>query len=124
MTCIRALILVFLIYPVLSQEVVRAEPVNTASKIEGLVAEDRAAICEMIKRQLDAFRQDDAETAFSLAAPSIQYLFSTPKRFMIMVKRSYRPVNRSAIVEFRAIREVEAKGLIHLVISRGSTEIL
>ena len=51
MTFLRALILVFLIYPALIQEVARAQSVNTIPiMIEDLAAQDRAAIGEGIKK--------------------------------------------------------------------------
>ena len=47
-----------------------------------------------IQGQLAAFAKDDAELAFSFAAPSIQAVFKTPQNFVDMVIRSYPVVYR------------------------------
>ena len=62
---------------------------------------DRAATRTVIKRQLEALRQDDAVGAFALASPEIQAKFETPERFMTMVHTWYRPVYRPRQVVFR-----------------------
>jgi hypothetical protein len=71
--------------------------------------EERAEIRDIITRQIDAFRMDDAETAFSLAAPGIRRTFITPERFMIMVRAGYQAVYRPRVVEFRDIVSFEDK---------------
>ena len=50
--------------------------------------------------QLDAFARDDAQAAFSFAAPSIQAVFGTPQRFLQMVRSGYPAVYRAAGVTF------------------------
>ena len=55
---------------------------------------DRGAMRSVVERQIDAFRRNDAEAAYSFAAPSIQALFPAPDRFMSMVRESYAPVYR------------------------------
>ena len=69
-----------------------------------LSAADRASIREVITRQLDAFRHDDAETAFGFASPGIQHQFGTPGRFLDMVRRAYPAVHRPRAVEFTNLR--------------------
>jgi len=59
----------------------------------------------LIERQLDAFARDDAEGAYSLAAPGIQALFTDSETFLAMVRRSYAPVYRHRSVEFGAFAE-------------------
>lgn len=46
----------------------------------------------VIRGQIDAFQADDAETAFSYAAPGIQQRFANPARFVAMVRQSYATV--------------------------------
>ena len=58
------------------------------------------AIEKTISGQLDAFARNDAKTAFSFAAPSIQRQFGDPDRFMTMVMRGYPMVYRPSSVEF------------------------
>ena len=62
--------------------------------------EDARAIREVIQTQLAAFRRDDAQAAFALAAPSVRRIFRTPQRFMAMVMADYRPVYRPDKVSF------------------------
>lgn len=55
---------------------------------------DRAAIRDVIERQLQAFQRDDAAAAYALAAPRIKEAFSSEERFMEMVRQGYPPVHR------------------------------
>jgi hypothetical protein len=59
-----------------------------------------ASIQDVIRSQIDAFLQDDFETAFTYASPGIQSLFGTPERFGTMVRNGYPMVWRPADVEF------------------------
>lgn len=63
-------------------------------------ASDRAAIRDVITRQIQAFQHDDAATAFSFASPSIQRQMGTPERFLDLVQTHYRPVYRPHSTEF------------------------
>jgi len=54
----------------------------------------------VIERQIQAFLQDDALTAYSFAAPSIQSQYPDPARFFDMVKRGYAPVYRPSSYSF------------------------
>jgi len=69
-----------------------AEPAVTAA--------DFAEIRAVIQRQLDAFRRDDAQSAFALASPGVQQAFGTPERFLDVVRSAYRPMLRPANVAF------------------------
>ena len=57
-----------------------AEPVDTAQSI--------------IQNQIQAFLNDDAETAYSFASPQIRQKFPDKSIFFDMVKRGYTPVYR------------------------------
>jgi hypothetical protein len=46
----------------------------------------------IIERQIDAFLKDDAETAYSFAAPGIKARYPDKDAFFAMVKKSYQPV--------------------------------
>jgi ketosteroid isomerase-like protein len=61
---------------------------------------DAAAVREVIEAQLDAFRRDDAQRAFSFAAPNIRSQFGTAENFMEMVRTSYAVVHRPSSVKF------------------------
>lgn len=64
---------------------------------------DRAAIREVIRRQLDAFRREDGQAAFSYASPEIQRQFGTPEAFMRMVKHGYPHVYEAREADFREL---------------------
>ncbi len=66
-----------------------------------ITATDRLAIRRVIVRQLEAFRRDDPETAFSLASPDIQAQFRTVKTFIATVRKSFEPLYRPRSVLFR-----------------------
>ncbi len=58
-----------------------------------------------IEAQIDAFRRDDADVAYSYAAPSIKSMFPDPNAFLEMVKRGYRPVYRPQSYTFGRFAE-------------------
>lgn len=74
-----------------------------------LAIEDVAYIRNMIIGQIDAFRKDDAEKAFSYAAPKIRRIFRTPEVFLHMVRKSYQSVYRPQTYKFRTIRRIDGK---------------
>lgn len=67
---------------------------------------DRAAIRDVIGRQVEAFRRDDGESAFGFASPAIQRMFGSSEIFMDMVRQGYRPVYRPQVFDFREIVEL------------------
>ena len=66
---------------------------------------DQAAIRSVITDQIDAFRRDDAASAFSLAAPAIQGMFQTPGDFIEMVRRGYAAVYRPRSFDFTSLTQ-------------------
>ncbi|MBX9930273.1 MAG: DUF4864 domain-containing protein [Methylobacterium sp.] len=48
-----------------------------------------------VERQIEAFRKDDAATAYAQAAPAIQSMFPSPDSFIAMVRSGYKPVYRA-----------------------------
>ena len=79
----------------------------TWAQEQELTAADHTAIRTVIERQLEAFRQDDADAAFAFASPMIQAKFGTPEVFLNMVKTSYQPVYRPRYVAFRDLHMVQ-----------------
>ena len=65
-----------------------------------VTAEEVAEIRAVIHRQIDAFRRDDALSAFALVSPGVQEAFGTPERFLAAVRVSYSAVYRPAQVAF------------------------
>jgi len=70
---------------------------------------DRAAIRDVIGRQVEAFSRDDGDAAFGLASPGIQDMFGTPGTFMDMVRRAYQPVYRPRAFEFGDVVELNGQ---------------
>ena len=61
---------------------------------------ESSGIRDVITRQLDAFRHDDAAAAFAFATPDLQARFGSAARFLDMVRQSYQPVYRARQAEF------------------------
>src|SRR5260370_22016953 len=72
-------------------------------------ADDVAAAQNVIRSKLDAFGRDDAERAYSYAAPAIQKIFPQAEIFMSMVRNSYAPVYRHKSFEFGEVRASDGK---------------
>ncbi len=70
---------------------------------------DRAAIQDIIGKQVDAFARDDGDAAFGLASPTIQGMFGSSDVFMDMVRQGYRPVYRPRSFDFREIVELNGQ---------------
>ena len=81
-----------------------------AAQAPPISADDRAAIRGVIQGQVEAFRRDDSDAAFSYASPAIRGLFGQPEIFMDMVRQGYQPVYRPQAFEFGEI--VTLHGLI------------
>lgn len=65
-----------------------------------LSAADARAVQLVVRAQLEAFADDDAELAFSFAAVPIRTMFGTPENFLRMVRSGYPVVYRPATVTF------------------------
>jgi hypothetical protein len=82
---------------------------NGAAAGEPLSPGDRDAIRAVIESQIAAFRRDDADGAFSFAAPFIREKFGDAATFIEMVRGGYRPVYRPSEVVFR---DIDATGTL------------
>lgn len=91
------------------------------SGAQDVATADAQAIRKVIEAQLDAFAADDAERAFSFAAPVIRQIFGTPERFMAMVRRGYPVVYRPASVAFLRpeVAEGEVQQAVQMQDARG-----
>ena len=74
----------------------------------GVTADDVVEIRAVINHQIDAFRRDDARSAFALVSPDVQEAFGTPERFLDAVRVSYRAVYRPARVRFLGLTVIGA----------------
>ena len=70
---------------------------------------DRAAIRDIIGKQVEAFQRDDGPAAFGYASPAIQGMFGTPEIFMDMVRQGYPPVYRPRAFDFREIVDLHGQ---------------
>jgi hypothetical protein len=70
---------------------------------------DTKAVRAVIEAQLAAFAADDAERAFSYAAPGIRAMFVTAERFLAMVRDGYPVVYRPASVTFLKPEWIDGK---------------
>lgn len=71
---------------------------SVARSSDGQVSADQVSadiaveMQSIISAQIDAFRSQDAETAYSFAAPSIKAMYPTASGFIAMVQRGYPTV--------------------------------
>ena len=84
-------------WPVLAAPAFAAQP--------ALGRADRAAIRDVISRQLAAFQADDGELAFSFASEGIRRQIGSAERFLEMVRTSYEPLYRPRAIEFLDARQ-------------------
>lgn len=70
------------------------------AQAETLSAKDEKAVQTVVQSQLAAFAKDDADKAFSYAAPELRKTIGNSSAFMAMVKNSYPVVYRPASVAF------------------------
>jgi hypothetical protein len=67
-------------------------------------ADNVATAQSVILSQVEALGRDDAEAAYSYAAPAIRDMFPQADIFMSMVRQSYAPVYRHRSFEFGEAR--------------------
>ena len=84
-------------------------------------ADDVAAAQSVISAQEQAFGRDDADAAYSYAAPAIRQRFQAADIFMGMVRNAYTPVYRHKSFEFGESR-VEGDWIaqrVHIIDANG-----
>ena len=88
---------------------------------------DVADIRAVVQAQLDALAVDDADRAFSFAAPGIRKMMGSAKNFLDMVRSGYPVVHRPASVAFlkaefqgaeviQAVQMTDAQGVAWLAV--------
>jgi hypothetical protein len=75
-------------------------PIGVLASEGRVTGADVVEIRAVIHRQIDAFRRDDAQSAFALVSPGVQQAFGTPERFLDVVRMAYRAVYRPTSVSF------------------------
>ena len=92
-----------------------------------LSKKDATDIRAVVQAQLDALAVDDADHAFSFAAPGIRKMMGNAKNFLEMVRTGYPVVHRPASVAFlkaefqgaeviQAVQMTDAKGVAWLAV--------
>ena len=82
---------------------------SATSRAAEISPRDALAIRAVITDQLDAFTQDDAPRAFSLATAGIRAQFGTPEAFINMVRSAYPVVYRRKTVRFEEPAVIEGE---------------
>lgn len=70
---------------------------------------DRTAVQGVITSQIEAFRADNAASAYSHAAPNVKAMFPSPDVFMEMVRIGYSAVYRPQSFEFGPLDQADGK---------------
>jgi hypothetical protein len=75
------------------------------------------AVTLVVQSQLQAFADDDAETAFNLATASTQKLAGTPNDFLTVIKQRFTPIyrHRHALFSEPEIIEGHALQVVQLI---------
>lgn len=74
--------------------------VLTPAQAARFTAVDEKNVREVVQGQLDALARDDADKAFSYAAPNVRQAVGTASGFLAMVRDGYPVVYRPASVAF------------------------
>ena len=70
-----------------------------------LTSEDAEMVRAVVQAQLEAFRDDDADSAFETAAPAVREAIGSSGRFLAMVRGAYPMVYRPARIAFHQPEE-------------------
>ena len=76
-----------------------------------------AAIRQVISEQIEAFKADDFDTAFTFASPGIREMFGTPGRFGAMVREGYPMVWRPGEVRFSDLGERDGRTVQRVLVT-------
>ncbi len=83
--------------------------------IRPLTEAEAAAVRAVVQGQLDALARDDADKAFSYAAPNVRNRLGSAERFLAMVRASYPVVYRPASVDFLVAQRVTGGTVVQRV---------
>jgi len=74
--------------------------------LAGPAAAQSEGIQSTINGQMEAFRADDFERAFTYASPNIKRMFGSSERFGMMVRNGYPMVWKNTNVRYLELREL------------------
>lgn len=89
-------------------------------RAEQLTALDQKNIRTVVKGQMAAFAKDDANKAFSYAAPNVRQAVGSAAGFMTMVRRDYPMVYRPASSAFLQAESVSGEVLQRVQLTDAS----
>jgi len=72
----------------------------SAASAAGTGRELRIDVIGVLKNQIEAFRRDDGQAAFSFASPDVQDQYGSAKSFLNQFSTAYKAVYRSQSVTF------------------------
>ncbi|MFC5498887.1 DUF4864 domain-containing protein [Caenimonas terrae] len=84
-----------------------------------LAPTDAEAVRQVVMAQLNAFADDDADSAFETATPSVREAIGNPLRFLAMVRGAYPMVYRPASFAFLKPEEDDGTVLQMVQITDG-----
>ena len=92
-------------------------------RAEQLTTLDQKNIRSVVEGQMAAFANDDANKAFSYAAPNVRQAVGSAARFMTMVRRDYPMVYRPASSTFLQPESLSGEVLqrVHLTDASGNS---
>lgn len=82
-------------------------------------ADEKADAQAVIESQIEAFLANDAEAAYSFAAPGIKEIYPNTERFFEMVKRGYQPVYRPDNFAFGRMKTLDGGLIVQEVLIAG-----
>jgi hypothetical protein len=90
-----------------------------------LTEDDQAEIRSVVRQQMFAIDENNAEMAFAFASPGVQETFETSDRFLFMVRRGYSALYKPRHVEFLDLTVVNGEMVqpVRLVAQDGDVEV-
>ena len=110
---------VFLRFACLVALAVAAATVSMPASANPLEPSEADAVRQVVVAQLQAFADDDADSAFATATPGVREAIGNPLRFMAMVRGAYPMVYRPASVGFLKPEEDDGTVLQMVTITDG-----
>ena len=79
---------------------------------------DKIVIRQLVEKQIQAFQENDEDTAFALTSPTIQKRFQ-PKDFVAKIAAKYNPIIEPRSIMFRGFTLIEDfPALVYTIMDR------
>lgn len=96
---------------------------TSAAAIDSITTADAIAIHEVVQSQLEAFLNDDADSAFQLATPEKRMLIGSPDNFLRLIKEEYNPIYRYQRAIFSAPEVVDGDAIQIVRVTDGNSRV-